>query len=82
MKDGPIMLTKNGSKETVSISVEFVVGGLNDYQQSKNINEFLRHSLREFGATYNVADFEVKDDKCGCIFSGRRDNNIEQGELF
>lgn len=60
------MLTKNGSKGEAEVFVKFLVGGLDDYQQSKNINEYLRHCMREFGATYNVADYEVKECGNGC----------------
>ena len=41
------------------IVVTFEVAGNNEYQKTKNINEFLRNSFREFAASYNVIDYEV-----------------------
>ena len=59
------MSNKNGSQSTVKsehFTVEIEVLGNSEYKNTKNINEFLRNSLREFGATYNVLDCTVLEE--------------------
>ena len=50
------------------IVVTFEVAGNNEYQTTKNINEFLRNSYREFAASSSIIDYEVVDGRIcpGC----------------
>ena len=48
------MSTKSGSKNVTSLTVELDVVGLDSYQVTKKVNEFLRASIREFGNTHSV----------------------------
>ena len=51
------------------IVVTFEVAGNNEYQKTKNINEFLRNSYREFAASSSIIDYEVVDGRI-CIGCG------------
>ena len=51
------------------IVVTFEVAGNNEYQTTKNINEFLRNSYREFAASSSIIDYEVVDGRI-CIGCG------------
>lgn len=61
------------------IVVTFEVAGNNEYQTTKNINEFLRNSYREFAASSSIIDYEVVD---GCICTGCGNHCKQQGECI
>ena len=54
------------------IIVELDVQGLDEYQQTKNVNDFFRTAIREFGATYGVDNYEIKEHSHGCICIRKR----------
>ena len=57
------------------IVVTFEVAGNNAYQTTKNINEFLRNSYREFAASSSIIDYEVID---GRICTGCGNNHLNE----
>ena len=61
------------------IVVTFEVAGNNEYQKTKNINEFLRNSYREFAASSSIIDYEVVDGRI-CIGCGN--HYKQQGECI
>ena len=61
------------------IVVTFEVAGNNEYQKTKNINEFLRNSYREFAASSSIIDYEVVD---GHICNGCGNHCKQQGECI
>ena len=61
------------------IVVTFEVAGNNEYQKTKNINEFLRNSYREFAASNSIIDYEVVD---GHICPGCGNHCKQQGECI
>ena len=61
------------------IVVTFEVAGNNEYQKTKNINEFLRNSYREFAASSSIIDYEVVD---GRICTGCGNHCKQQGECI
>lgn len=61
------------------IVVTFEVAGNNEYQKTKNINEFLRNSYREFAASSSIIDYEVVD---GSICIGCGNHCKQQGECI
>ena len=61
------------------IVVTFEVAGNNEYQKTKNINEFLRNSYREFAASSSIIDYEVVDKH---ICTGCGNHCKQQGECI
>ena len=70
------MLTKNGSKNVTSLTVELDVVGLDSYQVTKKVNDFLRTSIREFGNTHSVVNYEIKECGNGCDCGRCRNNHL------